>query len=82
MEVSEYLVTIIKPMVKHPHCVTVSESQDPMGVLLSVDLHKEDMGIVVGKAGETAKSIRNLVRIVGFTSGARVSVKINEPKII
>ena len=82
MDTADYLVTIIKPMVKHPDYVSVAESQDPMGILLTLDLHKEDMGIVCGKGGETAKSIRTLVRIVGFTSGARVSVKINEPKII
>jgi predicted RNA-binding protein YlqC (UPF0109 family) len=35
--------------------------------------------VVVGKAGETAKAVRHLVRIVGIRSNARVSVKINEP---
>ena len=74
-----YLTNILTPMLKHPDFLTVSESQDAMGVLLSVDVHKEDMGMIVGKNGETAKSIRNVVRIVGFIKGARVSVKINEP---
>lgn len=80
MDIADYLTTIITPMVKHPDSVGVKESQDQLGVLLTLDVHAEDMGIIVGKKGETAKSIRNLVRIVGFTSGARVSVKINEPK--
>lgn len=74
-----YLTNILTPMLKHPDFLTVAESQDAMGVLLSVDVHKEDMGMIVGKNGETAKSIRNVVRIVGFIKGARVSVKINEP---
>lgn len=80
MEPAVYLQTVIIPMLKHPHCFNVVQTQDQMGVLLTMDIHKEDMGIIVGKKGETAKSIRNLVRIVGIIGGARVSVKINEPK--
>lgn len=79
MDTSEYLVAIIKPIVKHPHYVSVVQSQDSMGVLLTLDVHRDDMGLVVGRKGETAKSIRNLIKISGFINGARVSVKINEP---
>lgn len=66
-------------MLKEPTHFKVTESKDDMGVLLTVDIHKDDMGLVVGKKGETAKAIRLLVRIVGVLHQARVSVKINEP---
>lgn len=79
MPISDYAVALFTPLLKHPEALRVVESQDAMGILLSVDLHKEDMGVVIGKAGETAKAIRLLVRIVGLRSNARVSVKINEP---
>jgi len=79
MEVSDYLKTIITPMLKHGDSITIIETQDPMGVLLSVTVHKEDMGILIGRSGETAKAIRHLVRIAGMVGEARVSVKINEP---
>ena len=79
MELTEYLELITKQMVKHPHEVLVAQSQDAMGVLLTLQVNKEDMAIIVGKQGETAKSIRNIVRIAGFIKDARVSVKILEP---
>lgn len=79
MAVSEYLKTIILPMIKHGDCVQIVQSQDAMGVLLTLTVHQEDMGIIVGKGGDTAKAIRSLVRIVGIIDGARVSVKITEP---
>ena len=79
MKVKEYLTAIITPILKNPNALVIIESQDAMGVLLTMTVHKEDMGLIVGKSGETAKSIRNLVRIVGLTEGARVSVKITEP---
>jgi hypothetical protein len=37
------------------------------------------MGQIIGKAGATARAIRNLVRIVGLKAHARVNLKIEEP---
>ncbi len=82
MQISAYLTALITPLLKFPEALRIVETQDQMGVLLSVDVHKEDMGVVVGKAGETAKSIRHLVRIVGLRANARVSIKINEPQAV
>lgn len=79
MEVEQYLAVILKPILKHNDCLVIEKRSDEMGVLLSVTCHKEDMGVVIGKAGETAKALRHLVRIVGMKSEARASVKINEP---
>jgi predicted RNA-binding protein YlqC (UPF0109 family) len=79
MEVSEYLRTILTPMVKHRDSITIDESQDAMGVLLTVTVHKQDMGLILGHKGETATAFRHLVRVYGRSKDARVSVKINEP---
>ena len=51
-----------------------------MGVLLSLKVNSEDMGQIVGRQGQTARSIRNLVRIVGLKNHARVNLKIEEPE--
>lgn len=79
MEVKEYLITVITPLLKHKDFVTVTENQDSMGILLTLTVHKDDMGILLGRKGETATAFRHLVRIVGRKEDARVSVKINEP---
>lgn len=75
----DYLTAIIRPLIQYPESLVVTESQDPMGVLLTVDLHAEDMGRVIGKSGTTAQGIRTLLRAYGATHGARISLKINEP---
>lgn len=79
MPIVDYVVALLTPMLQNPEALRVVESQDAMGILLAVDLHKDDMGVVIGKMGETAKAIRLLVRIVGLRSNMRVSIKINEP---
>jgi len=80
MQPDQYLTSVITPLLKHPEEFSVSTSTDEMGVLLTISLHKEDMGGIIGKAGETAKAIRLLLRIVGLRNQARVSMRINEPE--
>ena len=76
---TEFLTCILRKLVNVPDRVLVSRSADEMGVLMSVSVAPEDMGIVIGRGGATAKAIRTLMRIVGMKNGARISVRINEP---
>lgn len=74
-----YLESLIKPIVSYPEEVKVSRKVDEMGVLLTLDVHPDDMGRVIGKQGNNAKAIRTLLKMVGVKSSARVNMKINEP---
>ena len=76
----DFLEFIIKALVDHPEDVKVDRKVDEMGVLLSLKLHPEDMGQIIGRGGMTARSIRSLVRIVGLKNHARVNLKIEEPE--
>lgn len=74
-----YLADIIRPLVSKPEAIQISQSNDEMGLLLTLVVDKNDMGSVIGKQGETAKCIRHLLRIAGVKQNARISLKINEP---
>jgi predicted RNA-binding protein YlqC (UPF0109 family) len=76
----EFLEYVVKALVDHPEDVKIERKVDEMGVLLSLKVNPEDMGQVIGKAGSTARAIRNLVRIVGLRNHARVNLKIEEPE--
>jgi len=76
----ELLEYIVKALVDHPDDVKVDRKVDEMGVLLTLKVHPEDMGQIIGRAGSTARSIRSLVRIVGLKNHARVNLKIEEPE--
>lgn len=76
----EFLEYIIKALVDHPEDVKIDRKVDEMGVLLSLKVNPEDMGQIIGKAGSTARAIRNLVRIIGLKNHARVNLKIEEPE--
>ena len=76
----EFLEFVVKSLVDHPENVKVTRTVDEMGVLLSLDVHAEDMGKIIGRSGNTAKAIRTLLRVVGMKNDARVNLKINEPE--
>jgi len=76
----EFLEYLVKSIVDHPDDVKVDRKVDEMGVLLSLKVHPQDMGQVVGRQGSTAKAIRSLLRIVGIKNSARVNLKIEEPE--
>ncbi len=77
----QFLEYVIKALVNHPDDVKIKRTVDEMGVLLALDVHPEDMGKVIGRAGNTAKAIRILLRVVGMKRNARVNLKINEPPL-
>jgi len=75
----DFVEYIIKNIVEYPDDVEVSRSVDEMGVLITLKVNKEDMGKVIGKSGQTAKSLRILLRVIGSKNNARVNLKIVEP---
>lgn len=79
-EDQQFLETVVKALVDHPDSVKINRTVDEMGVLLTLDVHAEDMGKIIGRSGNTAKAIRTLLRVVGMKNDARVNLKINEPE--
>lgn len=79
-EDKQFLETLVKALVDHPESVRINRTVDEMGVLLTLDVHAEDMGKIIGRSGNTAKAIRTLLRVVGMKHDARVNLKINEPE--
>ena len=79
-EDQQFLEMLVKALVDNPDAVKTSRTVDEMGVLLTLDVHAEDMGKIIGRSGNTAKAIRTLLRVVGMKNDARVNLKINEPE--
>lgn len=76
----EFVEYVVRGIVNHPDDVKVERTVDEMGVLLTLHVNPEDMGYVIGRQGQTARSIRTLLKIVGAKSNARVNLKIYEPE--
>lgn len=75
-----FLEEVVKALADHPEDVKIVRTIDEMGVLLTLTVHPDDMGKIIGRSGATAKAIRTLLRVVGMKNDARVNLKINEPE--
>ena len=76
----EFTEYIVRAIVNHPDDVKTERTVDERGVLITLHINPEDMGYVIGRSGQTARSIRTLLRIVGAKHNARVTLKIIEPE--
>jgi len=76
----QFVETLVKAIVNNPDKVKTDRTIDERGVLITLDVDPADMGYVIGRSGQTARSIRTLLKIVGAKHNARVNLKINEPE--
>lgn len=72
----QFVEYIVKSLVGNPDDVSVERIIDEKGVLLSLTVHPEDLGRVIGKRGVTAQSLRTLLRALGTKNDARYNLKI------
>lgn len=81
MEMDQAFVEyVVKAMVDHPEDVSTDRTVDEMGVLITLKVNPQDLGQIIGRQGQTAKSLRTLLRVVGAKNHARVNLKIYEPE--
>ena len=76
----EFVEYVVKMLVDNPDDVKVERKIDEMGVLITLDVNPQDMGMVIGREGMTAKALRTWLRVIGARYNARVNLKINEPE--
>ena len=76
----DFIEYLIKHIVNNPDDVVITRKTDEMGVLIEVKVNPTDMGLLIGRAGATAKAIRVLARIIGMRNNARVNLRIIEPE--
>ena len=76
----EFVEYVVQNIVNHPADVRTERIVDERGVLITLHINPEDMGYVIGRQGQTARSVRTLLKIVGAKNNARVNLKIYEPE--
>lgn len=70
------LTDIAKAIVDTPDEVTVLESEDDNSITLVLSVAPDDMGMVIGKHGKIAKSIRSVIKAAAGNINKKVNVEI------
>lgn len=76
----DLLEYIIKSLVSKPDAVQINENQSETMVNIDLTVAPEDMGLVIGKSGQTIKALRRLLiaRAMAENSNLKVSLNLQE----
>lgn len=80
IQIATTIHMIIRHMVMHPENVFLTMVPDDGGGTLRVSVAPDDLGIVIGKQGRNAKSLRVLLSAMSSKRGVRMGLDISLPK--
>ena len=78
LNLKEILIEIATAIVDHPDDVVVLEKEENNEVTLTLSVHADDMGMVIGRHGRIAKAIRSVMKAAAGNSGKKVTVDIKD----
>ena len=78
MNLKEILSDIARAIVDHPDDVTVIAEEREDGITLTLGVHADDMGMVIGRHGRIAKAIRSVMKAAAGNCGKKVNVEIKD----
>lgn len=67
---------IAAAIVDHPDDVTVVSEETETAITLTLSVHPDDMGMVIGRQGRIAKAIRTVIKAASSGIDKRVNVDI------
>ncbi|MFQ5650740.1 MAG: KH domain-containing protein [bacterium] len=74
----EFIEFIVQHLVDHPNEVKVNEIDGERTVVFELRVGEGDMGKVIGRHGQTAKSLRTLLAAASAKNGKRAVLEILE----
>lgn len=77
----EFLKYVLSQIIEDKDQLHVDQQIDDLGILLTVRVSSRDMGKLIGKSGQTIKSLRTLLRVLGGMSNQRINLKVVEPNV-
>lgn len=70
---------IVTNLVSKPEAVKIDEQTENGNVNLNLTVDPTDMGLVIGKGGQTIRAIRKLLTVRAIAENVRVNLQLTEP---
>lgn len=70
---------IVTSLVTKPEAVSINEQKEEGRCSLTLTVNPSDMGLIIGKNGQTIRAIRKLLTVRAIAENVRVEVLLNEP---
>ncbi len=75
----ELLEYIVKSLVTNPDAISIEEQAAEGNVNLNLTVDPADMGLIIGKNGQTIRAIRKLLTVRAIAENVRVNLQLVEP---
>lgn len=76
VDVNTLLCDMVKAIVDKPDEVTVTERTEDDTTVLTLKVAEDDVGMVIGKHGNIARSIRTVIKAAAKSADRKISVEI------
>lgn len=76
----DFVKYVLEQLVEDKDRLLLDSRVDDLGILITIRVSDRDMGKLIGKNGQTIKSIRTLLRVIGGAASQRVNLKVLEPE--
>lgn len=70
------LVNMARSIVDHPESVSVTESENEDGLLLTLHVDEADMGMIIGKHGKIARALRTVMKAAAKIADKKITIDI------
>lgn len=78
----DLLEYVVKNLVSKPDAVAIDEQSENGSVNLNLSVDPSDMGVIIGKGGQTIRAIRRVLTVRAIAENVRVNLALNEPPIL
>lgn len=78
MQEIEFLKYLVENIVEHVQDVKIEKKDDELWTLLTLQVHQDDMGIIIGKKGTTVNALRSILRLQWMKLGKKITLKVIE----
>ena len=75
----DLLKFIVTGVVTNPDAVVIDEQNIGGNIDLTLTVDPADMGIIIGKGGQTIRAIRKLLTVRAIAENVRVNMQLAEP---
>jgi uncharacterized protein len=76
----QILTDILANLTTAPDKVEIERIEDEQGILLTVKVDANDMGIVIGRSGSMATALKTILKAVGKANDINVRITFLEPE--
>ncbi len=76
MQEVEFLKFVVENLVNHKEDIKIEKKDDELWTLLTLSVHKEDMGMIIWKGGSTINALRSILRLLGLKLNRKINLKV------